>query len=169
MNREMELRMTEIDIPRLRKTLEWALSEHHKAERGEPSEWDQGEWLGSIRDSTLSKFYRSRPMPRWGETTRMVNEMSLSATCGTSCCIAGKIVLDAGYRPMAETGSTAWVRIGAGGPAVQVQTLAQKLLGGNPATLEALFSAGNDIHDLYRIASWLTDGAIEMPAELVRD
>lgn len=158
--------MTEINTPVLRKTLEWALSEHHKAERGEPSEWDQSEWLGTIKDSTIAKLYRARPMPRLGETTRLVNEWNLSTTCGTSCCIAGKIVLDAGYRPVAQTGSTAWVR-DMDGQAVQVQTLAQQLIGGNPDRLAALFSAGNSISDLYRIAGWLTDGEIEMPAELV--
>jgi hypothetical protein len=157
--------MTEaVDTPRLRKTLEWALSEHRKAERGEPSEWNQEEWLGTLRAATWNRLFTDTDMSP-GETDRAVEQLNLSTACGTACCLAGKIVLDAGMQPASATGSDGHV-VTASGVERSVPTVALELLGGDPEEVTRLFRGDNTIRDLYRIAGELTGGDIEMPAEL---
>lgn len=66
-----------VDVPRLRKTVEWAYEQWQRAERGEPSEWNQGTWI----------------------------DQRMFPTCSTVCCIAGKIALDDGWTPTTHDGS----------------------------------------------------------------
>jgi len=65
---------TEVPVPNKQRLIDlatWAAGEHAKKELGLPSEWDQGHWLKRDRD----------------------------LSCGTTCCIAGKVALDDGGVP----------------------------------------------------------------------
>lgn len=151
-----------IDIALLRKTLDWALDEHRKAQRGEQSEWEQGEWLSSISDVAAWKLADSMDI---ADAMAKVARLGLPTACGTACCIAGKIALDAGYRPSYDTGATALVDVA--GQQRMVGDVAAELLGTTYRMVENLFYGHNTIYDLYRIAGELTGGEIEMPAELL--
>lgn len=122
----------EVNVPLLRKTVEWATDQWRKAQRGEASEWTQ-------------KFY-------------FVKRQRLD--CGTACCIAGKVVLDAGYEPAYEDGDvTAWaVGDGEERPAGEI---ARELLGLSMFQGERLFWEDNSIHDIWRIAEEISGGEIK--------
>jgi len=132
----------DVNVPLLRKTLEWAYEQHLKAERGEPSEWNQSNWI-------------------------------LTTECGTVCCIAGKITIDAGWTPV-------WGFVG-GGEVVRrdgisddvsddvssyASDVATRELGLTEGQAQLLFSGANTIEDLYSLAGQFTDGEVQPPPEL---
>lgn len=173
--------MSKVNVPLLRETLEWALNEHRKQEAGLPSEWDQGNWLSSVHDATVKRlanytYYASSVRGSYDEAlakaTEQVEALNLPMACGTACCIAGRIVLVNGW----ESREGNDIEVFKGDEVWPVDTLAAELLGLSPSLPLyeydddgdfELFEGDNTIRDLYRIAGELTDGEIEMPAELV--
>ena len=124
-----------VNVPLLRKTLDWAYDQYQLSLRGLPSEWSQGEW---IRHSS-------------------------AVSCGTVCCVAGKIALEAGWRSLHGDGGSVVIQDGVIDFA---NAVAADELGLTRDQAEALFSGGNTIGMLYAIAGQLTDGEITAPPEL---
>lgn len=124
-----------VNVPLLRKTLDWAYEQYQLLLRGLPSEWDQSSW---IRHSS-------------------------AVSCGTVCCVAGKIALEAGWVSRQGDGGSLIARDGVVDTASRV---AARELGLAPGQAEALFSGGNTIGMLYAVAGQLTDGEITAPPEL---
>lgn len=142
-----------INVPLLRKTLEWAYGEHLKAERGEVSEWSQGDWMAPTRD-----------VQPWNLDREDVDAAVQEGTaCGTACCIAGKVAYDEGWRPVAFQGGTITGRDGRVDSAFEVGA---RLLGLNDGQAKDLFNGCNTIGELYWIAGGITDGEIEPPPGL---
>lgn len=124
----------QINVPLLRKSLEWATAEHWKALRGKDSEWNQANW------------------------------------CGTKSCIAGHVALETGWTPVRESDlvkTTAFVH--RNGVERLVPEVAREALGLDGYDAARLFHSANGIETLWDIANDLTDGAIEIPADLPND
>lgn len=79
--------------------------------------------------------------------------------CGTTCCIAGHTVLDAGYQLDWDNGRAATT----GGR--RIKMVAAELLGLTEDQAGLLFWGTNDIGTLYRVASQLTNGEVEVPVQ----
>jgi hypothetical protein len=127
---------TSINVPLLRKTLEWATN--HPDEH-EQSVWAQRTW------------------------------------CGTAYCLAGRAVVEAGHD---ISWAEADLDIFGGGQHTtdgrDIELVAVEELGlpvdpnrapDDPNYLSPLFDEDNTLADLWRIASELTGGEIEVPAE----
>jgi hypothetical protein len=130
-----------VDVALLRKTLEYVTAH--------PERWEQGYWI------------RSTP-------------------CGTTACLAGTVVLHAGYRPhrdfAAESRMLSYVHVGPDVPVprvradvAEVREVAKLLLGLDEDEATRLFYSRNTLRDLWRLASHLTGGEIEVPAEPLPD
>lgn len=126
-----------VDIPLLRKTVEWAEAEAAKAER-DPTyhpEWQQDDWM-QARDRAKwltwierTPFEQRRKLPIW--------ETYKAAGCGTAYCIAGKITADSDQ------------------PNADPETQAQKLLGLTDDQCAALFASDNTIEDVRAEAEYI--------------
>jgi hypothetical protein len=144
-----------VDAPRLAKTLDWALEQHWRAEAGLFSEWNQAAWMRHSDDLARER----------GMYEEYLVAQRAGATCGTACCIAGKVALDNGYHSVHGNGGDAVIhrrtraRVGAA-------KVAAELLGLTTWQADLLFSGGNRITDLYAIAEVLTGGEITAPPEL---
>lgn len=98
--------------------------------------------------------------------------------CGTTACLAGNVVLNAGYRPYYEDPAdddTSWIYVDdpgvVGGIPVErdrfvrtVADVAQTLLGLYDDQADRLFQSTNSLYDLWRLAEEFTDGAIQVPS-----
>lgn len=73
---------SQVNRPKLIKLAQWAAGEHAKQQLGLPSEWDQASWLKAV------------PGLEAGPAVEVEG-----TACGTSCCMAGKVALDAGAVP----------------------------------------------------------------------
>lgn len=144
-----------VDAPRLAKTLDWAYGEHLRAEAGLFSEWHQGAWM----------FHSDELARRNGTYEEYLVAQRAGATCGTACCIAGKVALDSGYRSVHGDGGDAVIH-GETEDWSGASEVAAELLGLHDWQADLLFSGGNRITDLYAIAEVLTGGEITAPPEL---
>lgn len=102
-----------VDVDRLDHLLAWATEEDAKKRRGEPSQWDQGIYL------------------------------ERNSSCGTVCCIAGKVVLEDGVllRWSADCGD-----------------YARKALGLSEDQASALFFPTNNLEMLRGIVAGIKQG-----------
>jgi hypothetical protein len=129
------------DTEYLASLLAWAEDENEKRKRGERSEWDQGNWI------TLPASFNGLLDDHPGVPL-------VSLPCGTACCIAGKVALDAGGLPaLVGAGTSAPHYAGSivdmpDGTKVGVDTFAAERLGITVDQAEVLFSGSNDIEDL---------------------
>ena len=137
----------------LTRLLAWAEDEHEKALRGEPSQWDQSDWID------VEDIYYSPDQ-----------EQALAAwePCGTACCIAGKVALEAGGRPALKRSSSGFVHVSGsavdlpdGRENVLVEDLAADILGLSSDVAALLFNGSNDIHDLRVLISALNSGVTD--------
>ena len=141
--------MSEVNIPLLRKAVEWAEAEAKKPllER----EWDQSGWMRSpkhrARDYLMDKAHRT------GNFAELTDEgiQELAQTCGTSYCIAGYICHLAGLTFTGDNSSMFYRVIDANGVERNVSEVAAELLG-NPDDTGLLFDAGNSIERVRVIA-----------------
>lgn len=140
-----------VDVPALAKTLDWAMEQHRKAQRGEISEWNQGTWISST--AALLETWAVRQFER---------ERRAGTVCGTACCIAGKAALDAGYR----WSQVSDLLVAPDGTASYVESVGREVLGLTERQATTLFSGGNTIHDLYHFAGLITNGQITAPLDL---
>jgi hypothetical protein len=123
--------LPDVNREKLIELAQWAAAEHAKAELGLPSEWDQGQWLiNGVRV----------PGDGW--------------QCGTACCIAGKTVLDDGWRPdfgeLASRGESTGriVKVdedGGGNVYAYTEDTAREILALNMEQANALFHGSNDL------------------------
>lgn len=125
--------MNNVNIPALRKVVEWAEAEAAKPEH--LCEWYQGLFVmpTSADDPVLSS------LPEGSRGTVMARRVTLALDCGTAYCIAGKVAFDSGR---------AWTYSTAG-------DVAQEELGLTDSQAVWLFSAGNSIEDVREIAESL--------------
>jgi len=131
--------MSDVNIPLLRKCVEWAEAEAMKPI--ELCEWNQLDW---IADDTEQRMARLRVQE--GEFfTRLDRALAIKAPeCGTCYCIAGYITHEiVGEKAGAEAG----VMFGASRAIV-----AANALGISKNAAEPLFRADNTIEDVRRIA-----------------
>jgi len=144
--------MTEVNVPLLRKTLEWAHGEWQKKRRGEVSEWDQAVWMAST--AALH-----------GYDAKVFEAFKAGTACGTTCCIAGKVALDAGWHHgfRSHLGGTVYRE----GEYRSTESVAMELLGLDSDTAFRLFNGVNSIYSLYAVAAEITGGEIQMPPELM--
>lgn len=145
---------SDVNVPLLRKTLDWAYGEWQKARRGEISEWNQEDWM--LPTEAVMPF----------DEDEVIAAVQQGLACGTSCCIAGKVAFDDGWRTRVPWGSSWLVHPAAPGAEYPAREVGADLLGLTDSQAHELFSGNNKIHDLYRIAARITDGEITVPAEL---
>lgn len=113
----------------------WAAGEQAKADLGLPSEWDQGLWL-----------------------------VNRTGSCGTACCIAGKVAIEDGGVPVWNSGSpsagepSSTVRLPGRGD-VLVEEYAAEALGLDDDQADMLFSGDNDLDAILRIVGELIEDA----------
>lgn len=91
--------------------------------------------------------------------------------CGTTGCLAGNTVLHAGYQPLFGHGlvrpdQAAHVRRLDGDGEQLVDDVAQRLLGLTDREASELFHPLNTLHDLWWVAADLTDGELQVPADV---
>lgn len=105
-------------------------------------------------------------------------------SCGTTACLAGNTVINAGYLPVYArhglrtdlvTTNRDLVRAGPLHVLLQefdddqvesVRDVAQRLLGLDDAEANLLFDGGSNLYELWAIAAELTRGEIEIPASV---
>ncbi|GGM55882.1 hypothetical protein GCM10012275_28780 [Longimycelium tulufanense] len=112
------------------------------------------------------KHVTARP-EEWDQST-----WAFRTSCGTVYCLAGHIATMAGWKP--EWNSLWEARVFTKDGARRfAPDVAAEALGVDERTSlvnvennEYLFAAGNSLDDLWRIASKLTDGEIEVPEDL---
>jgi hypothetical protein len=131
-----------VDTEYLARLLDWAEAEHEKKLAGEESEWDQGTWID---------------IPLYDGTSDSVTpavEAVANLSCGTTCCLAGKVALDAGAVPsvLGEDGELyltgSLVDLPDGEKEVDVAEFARQRLGLNIDQCGVLFAGSNTIEDL---------------------
>jgi hypothetical protein len=148
-----------VDVPLLRKTLEWAYTEWQKHLQGKPSEWNQCNWIGPAREARNNIVLDDDEL--------VAEAVRTGEICGTACCIAGKIVIDDGWSVPSPYYGTGGSVVRKGNRKEHVIDVAAELLGISETNANALFYGSNTIYDLYRIASELTDGEIQIPEGLL--
>lgn len=142
--------MSEINVPLLRKTLDWAHEEWQKHLRGEISEWQQGTWMINTADL-------------YEHSEKVYAAFRAGQACGTACCIAGKVALDDGWH---TTYAGLGGRIYRDGESRSAFFVGAELLGLDEDQATELFSGSNTIYNLYAVAGALTNGEITLPPEL---
>lgn len=155
----MVTNLPKINTKKLIEVAEWVGAQHARQQLGLVSEWNQGSWLMKIDDLTEVKV----------------------GSCGTACCVGGKVALDAGWIPesavvsgmVVPAGGGAWmdgdteewvVKIDEQGCQVgesrNVEDLAAELLGLTYNEQVVLFNGDNDFADvmtaIHRILSGYT-------------
>lgn len=148
-----------VNVPLLRKAVEWAESEAVKP--FEQCEWNQGQWITApltrahtiANDECFQKFGDPgssvfSPKEAREFYTQRVGE--LRHTCGTAFCIAGYIgqMIDERYAAHDEVDGC------------HVGDFAQQALGISANEADELFFAGNSIEDVRRIADWIAGEAL---------
>jgi hypothetical protein len=88
--------------------------------------------------------------------------------CGTVGCLAGNVVLNAGYQPYFEGNrqSTSYVRDAERSRTYWIRELATELLGLTERQADDLFRSTNSLLDLWEVAAELTDGEIQVPVDV---
>ena len=96
--------MTELNIPLLRKMVEWV---EEQAERTEGREWYQNQWVShpAALGSTTAHF------------------------CDTAYCLAGKVAVDAGWTPVFDSRLSITDTVALNGERALVGEVAAELLG----------------------------------------
>jgi hypothetical protein len=140
-----------VNVKLLRETLEWAHDQWHRWQRNEISEWEQGDWMVP----TAQRYWELSDE----DFQALINE---GAICGTSCCVAGKVAFDLGYRP--TVGSL--VANPETGERELISEVARKNLRITEDEADDLFSGDNDIYDLYALAHDWTYGEIAIPDDV---
>jgi len=125
--------MPDVNIPLLRKAVEWAEAEAMKPD--ELCEWEQTMWVTTPQDQTDSRARLAESGPR-GRIGWMEKAAMRAPECGTCYCIAGYIAHE--VEGMAIGGSA--------------DEAAGDLLGISTDNADELFNANNTIEDVRRIA-----------------
>lgn len=143
------------NVPLLRKIANWAYGEWLKSERGEWSEWDQSVYLAK-RNKFDKRLYD-------------VSLWDLENGCGTVCCIAGKTALEVSslrFERSSHVGGLDIVGDYDEESSLSIREIATQALGLNYNEAGHLFSANNNIYDVYAIMNVFTNGEITPPHEI---
>jgi hypothetical protein len=134
--------MSEPNIPLLRKYVEWVeeqaqLPELHR-------EWHQGWWIVDVEERN-----------RYREATNSSRgQFRDPNVCGTAYCVAGKVVTDAGYKPVYSftfgTGNIG--EVADGEETYGISELASELLGVTYEDGNRLFASHNTAQDIRKVA-----------------
>ena len=142
---------TEVNIPLLRKAVEWAEVEAQKPEID--CLWDQSDYITSptIRAWRMTSQYVALdqgPLARRAERERLTK--AVAPHCGTAYCIAGWVgqLLDPRYEKADDV------------KGMCVSEFAADALGLNPDQADELFEGSNTIGDVRRIAERIAGGAL---------
>jgi hypothetical protein len=144
-----------VNVELLRDTAQWAYVEWQKDQAGEISHWWQRDWMIALTE--LAEYGRILQQPDVIELAVHEGE-----SCGTACCIAGRIALTAGWAPDPNCYGFAVKD----GQFRNISELARELLGLEGDQAQALFEADNNITDVFVLAHRFTDGAITIPEGL---
>lgn len=125
--------MSEVNIPLLRKAVEWAEAE---AAKTEDCHWYQGSWA---QDATNFRILREDFPQRYGNL----------ATCGTAYCIAGHVAASIAGE---ENIDLCQFMVNVEGNEVAIPDFAKEQLGLGDRQADRLFNGGNSIEDVRRIA-----------------
>lgn len=112
----------------------------------------------AIEWAARDRHERTREDPAW-----LQGEWLVETDCGTACCVAGRIVLAAGYRPIGR----GWTRVVRGDDEGSVSDVATRIILGEHeredtdlmVAIELLFSGGNRLSDLRDARDELVDVA----------
>ena len=134
------------NIPLLRKYVEWVEWQDTLPKHSDQREWDQNNWFRKI----IRRVKHEEPQPRDAQGRFM--EYQEPNLCQTKCCVAGRVVLDAGFTmgnggtiKKTPKGQEEWKGRGC-------SELANHILG---LSEHNLFSASNTAQDVRRIAEGL--------------
>lgn len=133
-----------IDVPRLRKELEY-ITAH-------PEEWRQGEWLWRV------------PVDEEVPTWRVVDKLD-EMQCNTFGCLAGNTVLHAGDK-IKWQGQTSTMVVNEDDFLKPISQRARELLGLTKDQANDLFAGTNSLAAMWRMANSFTNGEIEVPHPL---
>lgn len=126
--------MSEVNVPLLRKAVEWAETESQKPK--ELSEWYQGAWCSE--PGKYSEFVENNAFYQKAED------------CGTCYCIAGWVAAETQGKPISLGLFSGFVFVG--GHSTHVSDIAARELGLDCQQANDLFKATNSIQDVRRIA-----------------
>ena len=98
-------------------------------------------------------------------TDRSDVEPGADWTCGTTACLAGWTALHDGFRPDPRHDTCV---LDDAGRYHDVGDVARRTLGLTDYQADVLFSAENNLRDLWEFARLFTDGAIVVPPEVIR-
>jgi hypothetical protein len=116
--------------------------------------------------------------PEEHDQSSWAEKYAVDTTCGTTMCLAGTVVFQAGYNfnwpdftdgelakrgGIVATGSAVDPKTG---EVVEIEDKARELLGLDPLQAGELFYTADTIQELYRFANRFTDGEIEIPDSL---
>lgn len=146
--------MTNVNVPELRKVLEF-LTANRKKHR-------QGAW--TLPDVHSTEDYELINVTYTGGLTweeKVVTEESVWK-CNTGGCLAGWTAMMLGWRPIVGMDSTVWKD----GKVGHVDDITRKHLGLTDVQASILFQGSNSLHDLWAVAEVITDGEITVPSTL---
>lgn len=123
--------MSGINVPLLRKAIEWAEAEAAKPE--ELCEWQQGFWVLPKSDHDPAAYIDVEEL----DVAKIRAYEGLAEECGTCFCIAGRVAHESGQVVSYSRG---------------VKREAASLLGIDIAAAHRLFASNNTIEDVRRIA-----------------
>ena len=133
--------VSSVNIPLLRKSVEWAEAEAVKPWRFR--QWNQQDWLKSSKD------FWGQTRDAFGRFIRGGKRLQKDPSCGTCCCIAGWVALEAGAQEIPHMPGMCQTP---DGELRVVAELARKELGLSYQQGSHLFNADNTIKDIRRIA-----------------
>jgi hypothetical protein len=138
--------MDKKQFKRLEKAVRWAVEENAKTKRSDLT-WDQEEWFAGALDGKA----------------KVEGYHYVDVTCGSTCCIAGNVVVEAGDRFIVpdhfteryEQGDMVTVEmcLTKKREVYSVETRAEHLLGITPSQARWLFDGDNDIESVINAAS----------------
>lgn len=136
--------MTEVNVPLLRKAVEWAETEASKPEGGR---WMQGTWMFQV-DEFLNDMHNSFATVE--DRLAWLESEHIDPTCGTAYCIAGYVaqLMNPEYRERHVIGGR------------HLADFATDELGISDDEADRLFAASNTIEDIRRVAEEIAGGKL---------
>lgn len=111
---------------------------------------------------------------RWNQLRWIQRPTDAATECGTTGCLAGNTVLNAGYEPvfgiaLCRPGEAGHVRVEGRRDPRTVLAVASELLGLDSFQADRLFYPTNTLLDLWLLAARFTDGEVEVPEDVRRE
>lgn len=137
------------DVALLRKAVEWVQEQDRLGRESREREWDQGTWARGVAGYVAD-----------GVKVLGVRYLPVDVSCGTACCVAGKICLVSGDRFVTSKkggmrpGQLVHVEqvVGPDGWVWTIMERARALLGITELEAAKLFASNNDAANVLRLA-----------------